>query len=164
MNWADITILVVLVLSGLISLRRGFIKEALSLVVWLVALVVAVTFREPMAQLLTNAIAEPSLRAIAAFALLFVVTLILGGLLNHLISQLVAVTGLTGTDRFLGFIFGVLRGGLVVVAVVVVLPEFLPVEQDSWWQNSLLIPQFVGLKSVTLELFEAVKGLFTKLV
>ena len=160
MNWADFTILAVLLFSGLISLKRGFVKEALSLAVWVVALIVAGTFREPMAQLLTDVIATPSLRLIAAFAILFVVTLIIGGLINHLIAHLVSVTGLGGTDRFLGFLFGVFRGGLVVVAVVIIVPGFVPVEEDKWWQDSVLIPQFVALKSVALELFEAVRGFF----
>ncbi len=160
MNWADFTILAVLLFSGLISLKRGFVKEALSLAVWVIALIVAGTFREPMSQLLTDVIATPSLRLVAAFAILFVITLIIGGLINHLVAHLVSVTGLGGTDRFLGFLFGVFRGGLVVVAIVIIVPGFVPVEEDQWWQDSVLIPQFVALKSVTLELFEAVKGLF----
>lgn len=164
MNWADITILSILLLSGLISLKRGFVKEALSLAVWLVALIVAATFRESMAQMLTDVIATPSLRAIAAFAILFVVTLIIGGLVNHLVSHLVTVTGLTGTDRFLGFLFGVLRGGLVVITVVIILPELIPVESDGWWQDSLLIPHFVSLKSVALELYQTVTRLLSGLV
>lgn len=164
MNWADITILAILLFSGFISLKRGLIKEALSLAVWLVALIVAVSFKEPMAQMLTDVVATPSLRVIAAFAILFVATLIIGGLVNHLLAHLVTVTGLTGTDRFLGFLFGVIRGGLVVVAIVVFLPEFVPVEQDSWWQDSNLIPHFVALKGVTVDLYEAISGLFGKFI
>lgn len=164
MNWADITILCVLLFSGLISLKNGFIKEALSLAVWLVALIVAVSFKGQMAQLLTDAIATPSLRQMAAFAILFIATLIIGGLLNHLLAHLVSVTGLTGTDRFLGFLFGIVRGGLVIMLLVFFLPELIPVEQDAWWRDSQLIPHFVALKGVTLELYEAVRGLVTKLI
>ncbi|BFM07337.1 CvpA family protein [Halioxenophilus aromaticivorans] len=160
MNWADFTILAILVFSGLISLKRGFVKEALSLVVWVVALIVAGTFREPLAQMLTDVIETPSLRMMAAFAILFIVTLVVGGLINHLVAHLVNVTGLGGTDRFLGFLFGVFRGGLVIVALVIIVPEFIPIEDDGWWRESVLIPHFVALKSVTLELFEAVKNLF----
>ena len=161
MNWADFTILAVLLLSGLISLRRGFVKEALSLVVRLVALFIAMTYREPMSVLLADHIDTPSLRILAAFAALFIATLLVGGLVNHLISQVVAFTGLLGTDRFLGFLFGVIRGVVVVLAMVLIVPDFVPIDKDSWWRSSVLIPKFLQLEASALEIVDAVKSVFS---
>lgn len=66
----------------------------------------------------------------------------MGGLINYLIGQLVLVTGLSGTDRFLGMVFGGARGVLLVV-VVVGLMSLAPVEADDWWRQSELIPHFL---------------------
>ena len=66
----------------------------------------------------------------------------LGGLINYLIGQLVLVTGLTGTDRFLGMVFGAARGALLVVVAVGLL-SLAPVEGDAWWRESTLIPHFL---------------------
>jgi membrane protein required for colicin V production len=75
---------------------------------------------------------------------LFIVSLIIGGIFNYLLAQLVDRTGLSGTDRMLGMIFGVGRGVLL-VGVLVLLGNFSPFAQDTWWQSSKLIPHFQGL-------------------
>lgn len=94
----------IIVISSLISLSRGFVKEALSLVTWIVAGAVAWMFGGALAEHLALYIQLPSGRVIAACALLFVVTLLLGALVNFLISELVRVTGMSGTDRVLGMV------------------------------------------------------------
>ena len=99
-TWVDWAIIVVIAISSLISLRRGFFKEALSLLIWIVAGVVAWMFGGALAQHLTDFIETPSVRVIAACAMLFVVTLLLGALVNFLIGELIRATGLSGTDRF----------------------------------------------------------------
>lgn len=138
-DWA---IVAVIALSALISLTRGFVKEALSLLTWVIAGLVAWLFGGALADLLVDYIATPSIRVITACAILFVLTLILGGLINYLIGQLVLVTGLTGTDRFLGMVFGAARGALLVVVAVGLL-SLAPVEGDVWWRESSLIPHFL---------------------
>ncbi|HNL92935.1 MAG TPA: CvpA family protein, partial [Pseudomonadales bacterium] len=94
-NGADWAIVVVVGLSILISLSRGFVREALSLLVWVAAFVVAFLFSAKLSPLLANAIDVPSLRYAAAFALLFVVTLIVGSLISYIVAQLVKMTGLS---------------------------------------------------------------------
>ncbi|WP_448672039.1 CvpA family protein, partial [Escherichia coli] len=84
-------------------------------------------------------IQTPSARIIAACALLFIATLLLGALVNYLIGELIRVTGLSGTDRFLGMVFGGARGVLLVVLLVGLL-SLAPVQQDPWWQQSVLMP------------------------
>lgn len=141
MNWADYFILGLIGLSMLLSLWRGFIKEALSLATWVVAFVVAWSFSGLFAERLTPWIELPSARAVAAFAGLFLIVLILGALVNFLIGQLVSKTGLSGTDRILGTVFGVARG-VVIVAVLVLLAGVTPLPRDPWWQASQLMPHF----------------------
>lgn len=159
MNWADWAIVAIVLISGLLSLRRGFVKEALSLLVWLLAFAVAMLFREPMQLVLEAWIATPSLRAIAAFAILFIATLVVGGLVSSIVGQLVKVTGLTGTDRYLGFCFGLLRGVMVVIAGLIMIPALAPIDQDLWWQQSVLIPELLKLEPVANDLVTAVRKL-----
>jgi membrane protein required for colicin V production len=141
MVWADYAILIIVALSAVISVWRGFVKEALSLVGLIAAFWVALTFQQPMATLLAPYIETPSLQLIVAFALLFVCTLIIAGLINHLAGQLVQKTGLSGTDRFLGVLFGIARG-IVLVAILVLLAGLTPIPADPWWKESVFIVHF----------------------
>ena len=77
-----------------------------------------------------------------AMVALFVLTLIVGGIVNYVISQLVDKTGLTGTDRVLGAAFGLIRGALIVAAILFFLDTFTNFEQTDWWKESKLIPHF----------------------
>lgn len=141
-TWVDWAIIAIVVISSLISLSRGFVKEALSLLNWIVAGVVAWMFGGALAEHLTGYIETPSARVIAACAILFVVTLLVGALISYLIGELIRVTGLSGTDRFLGMVFGAARGALLVVVLVGLL-SLAPVQEDLWWQQSSLLPHFL---------------------
>lgn len=164
MNWADWAIVSILVLSALISIMRGFVKEALSLATWVAAVIVAMVFGERLAILLIDHIATPSVRELAAFAMLFVATLLVGAMVSYLIGALVRATGLSGTDRLLGMLFGLARGFVVVMALLIFLPGIIPVDQDIWWQESILIAHFLEFenwaRSVTGQAVQFFSNLF----
>lgn len=141
MVWIDYAIVAIIVVSSLISLVRGFIKEAVSLAVWILGFVIASRFYSELALYLTG-IEKELVRNGAAIAILFIVTLILGALVNHLLSEIVHYTGLSGTDKMLGMVFGSLRGALIVTAALLFLDTLTPASDASWWQASILIPEF----------------------
>jgi membrane protein required for colicin V production len=139
LNWFDYVILAIIGLSVLISVWRGFMREVLSLAAWIVAIAVSLAFAEIASAYLANYVTVPSVRLIIAFGGIFVVVLFLGGLVNLLVGRLVQSTGLSGTDRMVGVVFGVLRG-VAIVAVLVLLAGFTPLPDDPWWKQSVLVP------------------------
>lgn len=141
MNWLDLVIIGVIALSAVISLFRGFTKEAISLATWILAFWLALTFATRLAGMIPESITSPTARIALAFAGLFVVTVILGGILNFLISSLVEKTGLTGTDRALGVVFGMIRGVLLVV-VLTLLAGLTTLPKEKVWERSLMIDYF----------------------
>jgi membrane protein required for colicin V production len=147
MNLADGIILFIIAVSTLISVRRGFTREAFSLFTWVAAFLVARLFSPALELLLSDQIQTPSLRMAVAFGTLFAITLVVGALINHLLGELIRVTGLSGTDRLLGMVFGALRGALVVVVLVALGRRFFV--QDPWWQQSMLVPHFALLEDWT---------------
>ena len=141
MNWVDFTIIGVIILSALISIIRGFVKEALSLISWVLAFFIASRFYMYITSYLTYFDSDV-IRIAVAIAILFISTLIVCAIVSYIISQLVQKTGLSSTDRVLGICFGVLRGILVVAAVLFFVDTFTPLSQSPSWVQSQLIPHF----------------------
>ena len=136
--WIDWVIIALITVSTLISLKRGFIKEALSLITWVGAFILARTFHPQMQSLLEGTVETPLVRLVAAFAILFFGTLIVGAIINNMIGHLVRATGLSATDRVLGMGFGLLRG-VVVVIVGIAFTRYTPLAEDTWWRTSVMI-------------------------
>ena len=144
MLWIDFVIIGIIALSAMISVVRGFVKEVLSLAAWILAFWVGLTFSPQLSVLLSDYITTPSISLFTAFAILFIVTLVLSALVNHLIATIVEKTGLSGTDRMLGVLFGLLRGAAI-VTLLVLMAGATPMTSDDWWQNSVLIENFEKL-------------------
>ncbi len=140
LNGADWVIIVVLSLSTLLSLWRGFAREALSLAGWVAAFVIANLFVDEMASLLAGWIVNIAGRYVTSYAILFVGTLIVAGVLVKLTAQVVRVTGLTVLDRVLGTVFGFTRGVILILAAVFILRQLVPPGDLQWLHQSQLMP------------------------
>jgi membrane protein required for colicin V production len=142
--WPDYIVIGIISLSVVVGLLRGFIKEVFALFIWLAAFLIAYNFTENVAGWLENSVSLPSARMAIGFAGLFVLTLLVGGLMNYLMGRLIEKTGLTGTDRLVGGLFGIVRGVALAVALVI-MARFTPLPADPWWQESPMIQRLVPL-------------------
>ncbi|MGB5938940.1 MAG: CvpA family protein [Rhodanobacter sp.] len=146
MNWTDYLILGVLALSVFVGLWRGLVSEVMALAIWIAAFWVAWMLGPAAAARLEHVIELPSARIIVGYGLCFVAVLILGALLRFVIGKLIESTGLSGTDRLLGMLFGFARGVLL-VALLVFLVGFTAFTRDPWWRQSVLLPHFQHVAS-----------------
>ena len=134
MNEVDTAILVVIILSCIFGLWTGLVKEVLSLLTWIAALLVARVYSEGLSELFVNVIDNSSVRYATAFVIIFIVIMMLGRLLNHQLSKLLISTRLKLTDR----VFGIARGALIVMLILFISNLFL--SETEQWQQSTLIP------------------------
>jgi len=151
---ADWIILGVIVISLAFGFFRGFIREAFSLSGWLAAYVVARLFHAPLENMLADSISTPSLRLATAWGGLFVTTLALAALAGHLVLSVIESAGLRSVDRFLGAVFGVVRGLILVLAVLVMVSPFA--SRDAWWTNARLPKAFLRFEAVGREMKDKV--------
>jgi len=143
-EYSDFVVLGIIAISILVGAIRGFIKEAFSLAVWAAAFLVAFQYSGTLALQLESHIELPSARTALAFSGLFLVVLLIGGLLTFLVGKLVEKTGLSGSDRLLGGVFGGIRGLVLVIALMLV-AGLTPVPQDPWWKTSRSIQSLLPL-------------------
>lgn len=144
MIWVDFVIVGIIALSAVISLVRGFVREAVSLAGWIVAVWLSITYMDVVALYLQPYIAVPSLRMAAAFAIVFIGVLVASGFVVFIVGVVIDKTDMSGTDRVLGVVFGLARG-VAIVGVVVALAGLTPVPQDPWWRQSVTLPHFERL-------------------
>ena len=151
----DVAILIIVGISALIGLFRGLITEVLSLLSWAVAIFVTILFYQTLAQQMPQEIASELIRVVLSVVILFVGSLILMGMLKWAISQLITSTGLSGTDRVFGLVFGAARGVLVCLIMLMVLRGFA--SEAPWWQASVLREHVLSLESTLLTWFGKAK-------
>lgn len=138
MNHADIAILVLFALSMVIGLVRGFVVEVMAIVVWILAVALAYWFGPLLAAQFAPSLELNSARILLGYGLVFVATLIAGAILVYFLKKLVAGTGLSGTDRLFGMLFGAARG-LVLVVLLIMTLGLTPFPADPWWRASSAI-------------------------
>jgi membrane protein required for colicin V production len=151
---ADWVILGVIAISLGLGFFRGFVREAFSLAGWIAAYVVARLFHAPLENLLVDSISTPSLRLAVAWGGLFITTLMLASLVSYLVLSVIESAGLRGVDRFLGAGFGVARGLLLVLAVLVMVSPFA--SRDPWWTSAKLPKEFLRFEAVGREMKDKV--------
>jgi membrane protein required for colicin V production len=140
LNWIDWLIIVVLSVSTLLSLWRGFVREALSLASWVLAFVIAGLGAEALAGQMASLISNETGRYIAAYVLIFVAVLVVGNVVNAMMAKVIKVSGLSLFDRLLGTAFGFTRGLIIVLVVNFVARELLPAQNQQALMESDLMP------------------------
>ncbi len=135
----DYAALTVISASALLGLWRGVVSEILALAAWIVAFLVARVVAAEVANWLTGQIADPGLRLAAAYVLVFVGVLLVFAIARMLISLMLKAVGLGLLDRLLGVAFGVLRG-ILVVLVLVLVAGMTPLPKADWWRDAVLAP------------------------
>lgn len=141
MQTADILILVILLIPGLVGILYGFLNIVFSFLAWILAFAIAVKFGTYFSPLLENITDTILIRNMLAFAGLFITSLLLFTILSYFIVKLLGRAGLTAADRALGFFLGIGLGGSI-VAVLVFLAGFTALPHESWWQRAILIEPF----------------------
>lgn len=141
MNWVDYCVLGILVVSMLVGILRGFVREALNLSSWILAVVAAFVFAPPLERWLEGLIALDPARLIIAYLAVFIVALIIGSVVTHFVANAIRRTPFSGVDRVLGGGFGTARGVLVIVLLVAA-GGLTVMDREGWWQESHLLPWF----------------------
>ena len=125
LNFADWFIIVVLIASGLISFSRGFTKEFLSLFLWISAFIAAISLEHLATPQINEIVGNQEVSKIISYVFVFLVFIFIGGLLIKFISKLIKWSGASGFDRFLGVLFGFLRGLIFLFVIFLLLPSNL---------------------------------------
>lgn len=144
MAWADLAVLAIIGVSAVLSLFRGFVREAIALAGWIAGLWFAFNFLHVGAEWFVRWVESPEIRLMLGFVVLLGAVLVVAGVVARLAGGLVDVTGLGGTDRVLGMVFGAGRGALI-VSVLVLLAGFTDLAAEPWWRESVLLPRFEDL-------------------
>jgi membrane protein required for colicin V production len=138
MNIADYLMIAAVVLSAIVGAVRGFLREAIALGAWIVALFVAWHFSDLIEPHLGGLLSASYVRPWAARAIIVALILLVGAGLGALLGHYVRLSIFSGMDRFLGFVFGAARG-VVLIGVFVILGQLLKLDGEIWWRHSTLI-------------------------
>lgn len=133
----DYAVIAIVAFSALLSITRGLVFEIVSLLAWIIAFFVASRYSINVAPLLSDWVADESIRTLVAFSLTFFLTLTVTMLASRLLSLLVKGIGLGLIDRMLGALFGIVRGAVIVLFLVIA-AGFTPLPQQPFWQQAVL--------------------------
>lgn len=137
----DYAIIAIISISVLLGLWRGFIKEILSILIWAIAFGVAIWFAPDMMRYCQNLSSNHDMQATAAFLILFFLALVGGMLLHLLLMTIVDQTDFSIMNRILGGLFGLVRG-CIFALIVVMLLSFTSLKDTDGWKKATLLPTF----------------------
>ncbi len=145
MNGADWIIIAIVVISCLIGLWRGFMREAISLATWIIGLWLAWTFSSSVEPMLGGVLSGPQVKVWVARLIILVLVVLAGNLVGYVVTRAVRYSPFGVADRLLGVLFGLLRGALL-VGVGVILAELFELDREPGWTKSALLPymEFLG--------------------
>ena len=139
MNLADYLVIAAVLISAIVGLIRGLLRESVALATWLIALYIAWNFGELIEPHLGGLLSDSQVAPWAARVIVVLLILLIGTAVGATLARFVRLSIFNGMDRFLGFVFGLLRG-IVLLGVFVILGQVLRLDGERWWRESLLIP------------------------
>ena len=140
----DITLIVFVAISVLIGIYRGFVKEILSVAAWVLAALVAYRYGEAASQYIKPYINQEPLDLAIAYVAVFLIALIAFSVISHIISQIFSSSGMSGFDRILGGVFGILRAAII-IGVLIIVGRYMAMDQQQWWIDSGYMSHFEPL-------------------
>jgi membrane protein required for colicin V production len=140
----DYIIIAIVIVSAIMGLVRGLLREAIAVITWFLAVVLAWGFASSLEPVLGGVLVGSPLRIWAARAIIFVFVLLIGGAVGVIVSHFVRVSIFAPTDKMLGFVFGVIRG-IVIVGAFTIAIQAMRMDEDARWKNSRLMPYAVGV-------------------
>lgn len=140
-HWIDLVILAVITISVITGLIRGFVKELVALCIWILAIWVAYKYSKILDPWLLKYIQDQTVRTIAAFVIILIAMLLVGGIINATLSYILKRAGLSGTDRLLGMVFGFVRG-VFIVALMMLVIKMTSFPYEEYERQSLLYKEF----------------------
>jgi membrane protein required for colicin V production len=135
----DYIILAIILISAVMGLVRGLLREAVAVITWFLAIVLAWSFASSLEPVLGGVLVGSPLRIWAARAIIFVGVLLLGGAVAVILGHYVRVSMFAGMDKFLGLVFGLVRGVVIVGAFTIAI-QALRMDEDVRWKHSRLLP------------------------
>jgi len=151
MSTFDIFLLMIILASAVFGLFRGLFKEVFSLVILIGAYFVATYFAPSLSGALASEVGTGTLGYGVSFGMLFLGTLLVGGIINFLVGKVLSSSGLSGFDRFFGFAFGAVRGALLCLAGLIAAKSFI--QGTDFWASSEIAPMLLAYEDVALDLF-----------
>jgi membrane protein required for colicin V production len=143
----DYIILAIILLSAIVGLVQGFLKEICSLVTWVLAIWLAWHYGPALVPYLGGVLETEPYGLWAGRAIILIVVLIAGAIIGFAVNHFARMSLFSGLDRLLGFLLGLIRG-VVIVAFVIILAQSVKLDGEGWWQRSKLVPVVTPLASV----------------
>jgi membrane protein required for colicin V production len=140
----DYIIIAILIISAVMGLVRGLLREAIAVITWFLAIILAWSFGSTLEPMLGGVLVGSPMRIWAARAIIFVFVLLLGGAVSVVLGHFIRVSMFAGMDKFLGFVFGIIRGVVIVGAFTIAI-QALRMDEDPRWKNSRLMPYAIGI-------------------
>jgi membrane protein required for colicin V production len=140
----DYIILAILIISAIMGVVRGLLRESIAVITWFLAIVLSWSFATSLEPLLGGVLVGSPLRIWAARVIIFVFVLLLGGAISVILGHYVRVSMFAGMDKFLGFVFGLIRG-IVIVGALTIAIQALRMDEDPRWSRSRLLPYAIGV-------------------
>jgi membrane protein required for colicin V production len=140
MTGVDHVFAIILLASGILGLIRGFVREAVALLTWLVALWVAWHYSDLVNPWLGGALAAPGVREWAGRAIILLIVLLIGAVVGSIAGYFAQrAAGIAAVDRLVGATFGLVRG-LVIVGLIVIAGRAVDLDREPWWEKTRSMP------------------------